>query len=241
ASNGTVSVTWTPTDNDILYAKLYDPNGNVLAWDTVKVPNDTSTGDWVDLGLPSGILWATRNVGANSPTDYGDYFAWGETSPKSIYNWSTYRYCNGTSGTLTKYCNVLGWGYNYFTDNLTTLQAGDDAATANWGGGARTPTYAECRELISNTIHEWTSRNGVYGMRFTARNGRSIFLPAAGLRWDGSLGDAGVYGCYWSSSLYTGGPLSAWYLDFDEGDDVGTNTYLDRSVGFSVRPVRSAH
>ncbi len=241
ARNGTVSVTWTPTTNDVLYAKLYDPNGNVLAWDTVKVPRDNSTGDWVDLGLPSGILWATRNVGATSPEDYGDYFAWGETSPKSVYDWSTYRYCNGSYNTLTKYCSNSSYGYNgfTFTDNLTTLQAGDDAATANWGGGARTPTATEWRELINNTTSQWTTQNGVYGRRFTSSNGRSIFLPAAGCRWVSSLYDAGSYGFYWSSSLSTSGPSSAWGLDFDSGD-VSTDYYYGRYYGLSVRPVRSA-
>ena len=86
---------------------------------------------YVDLGLPSGTLWATCNVGADTPEGYGDYFAWGETQPKDVYNWSNYQYCNGSHDQLTKYCNNSSYGYNGFTDNLTTLQPGDDAATAN--------------------------------------------------------------------------------------------------------------
>lgn len=239
ARNGTVSVTWTPTANDVLYAKLYDQNGNVLAWDTVNVPRDNSTGDWVDLGLPSGILWATRNVGATSPEDYGDYFAWGETSPKSVYDWSTYRYSYCNSGCLTKYCNYSSYGNNGFTDNLTTLQAGDDAATANWGGGARTPTDTEWQELINNTTSQWTTQNGVYGRRFTSSNGRSIFLPAAGCRGDSSLSSAGSCGYYWSSSLDTSYPRFAWGLIF-YSDGVRADYYEYRLYGLSVRPVRSA-
>lgn len=198
-----------------------------------------STGDWVDLGLPSGILWATRNVGATSPEDNGDYFAWGETSPKSFYDWSTYRYWNGSSRTFTKYCTNSSFGYNGFTDNLTTLQAGDDAATANWGGGARTPTVTEWNELINNTTSQWTTQNGVYGRRFTASNGRSIFLPAAGDHSGSSFYDAGSYGYYWSSSLNASYPLDASRLYFNS-DYVSAGGGDVRRFGYSVRPVRSA-
>ena len=91
--------------------------------------------EYVDLGLPSGTLWATCNVGASKPEDYGGYFAWGETNPKNVYDWTTYKLCRGTDRTLTKYCNDSYYGYNGFTDNLNTLQSNDDAATANWGIG----------------------------------------------------------------------------------------------------------
>ena len=192
--------------------------------------------DWVDLGLPSGLLWATRNVGATSPEDYGDYFAWGETSPKEVYNWDTYRYCNGDYNQLTKYCSKSSVGYNGFTDNLTILQHGDDAATANYGG--RTPTKEEWEELMSNTTVSWTTRNGVNGRLFTATNGNSLFLPAAGSRWDSSLDDAGSGGYYWSSSLYTVYPYYAWYFGCSSGSQ-GMDGSL-RYGGHSVRAVRSA-
>ena len=195
-----------------------------------------STGDWVDLGLPSGLLWATRNVGATAPEDYGDYFAWGETSPKSVYNWSTYIYCNGDYDQLTKYCSNSSYGYNGFTDNLTILQPGDDAATVNYGG--RTPTKQEWEELMGNTTATWTTQNGVYGRRFTGSNGNSLFLPAAGDRWDSSLYYAGSYGYYWSSSLYTGYPDNAWYFYFDSDYQNLYNYYRD--FGRTVRAVRSA-
>lgn len=192
--------------------------------------------EYVDLGLPSGLLWATCNVGADSPEDYGDYFAWAETTTKSVYNWSTYQYCMGTATTLTKYCSNAGYGYNGYTDNLTTLQTGDDAATAQWGSGWRMPTKEEWQELLANTTNTWTTRNGVYGRLFTATNGNSLFLPAAGFRVEGSLYYAGSYGLYWSSSLTTGHPYGAWLLDFNSGNCYMGHYY--RSSGPSVRPVR---
>ena len=193
---------------------------------------------YVDLGLPSGLLWATCNLGADNPEDYGDYFAWGETQPKDTYNWSTYQYCNGSNNTLTKYCNDASYGYNGFTDNLTTLLPEDDAATANWGNGWRMPTKEEWQELYQNTTVTWTTRNGVNGRLFTASNGNSLFLPAAGYRWYAELDDAGDYGYYWSSSLYTVSPSCAWSLYFDSDDYYVYSSY--RHSGRSVRAVRSS-
>ena len=189
--------------------------------------------EYIDLGLPSGTLWATCNVGANSPEEYGDYFAWGETTPKTIYDWSTYQY-GSSSSTLTKYCNYSCYGKNGFTDNKTVLDAGDDAATANWGDSWRMPTLAEIQELLDNTTATWTTQNGVSGRKFTASNGNSIFLPAAGYYYEG-----GPYavsdGYYWSGLLPTGNPNSAYSLHF-----YSCNVYWDdygRFHGHSVRPV----
>jgi hypothetical protein len=192
---------------------------------------------YVDLGLPSGTKWATCNVGADSPEDYGDYFAWGETTPKDTYNWSTYQYCNGSNNTLTKYCDDANYGYNGFTDDLTTLLPEDDAATANWGPDWRMPTKEEWQELLDNTTVTWTTQNGVSGRLFTAANGNSLFLPAAGGRWDDELDDVGDYGNYWSSSLDTGHPYDAWIFGFymDYFFDMASQV---RFIGFTVRPVR---
>ena len=192
--------------------------------------------EYVDLGLPSGLLWATCNVGAETPEDYGDYFAWGEIQPKNWYDWSTYQYCNGSENTLTKYCTNASYGYNGFTDNLTTLLPEDDAATANWGGNWRMPTLEEWQELYNNTTVTWTTQNGVSGKLFTASNGNSLFLPAAGFRDDSSLYSAGSDGYYWSSSLYPNYSNYAWVLDFDS--DYCYVHYYDRNYGPSVRPVR---
>ena len=193
--------------------------------------------DYVDLGLPSGLLWATCNVGASMAEDYGDYFAWGETQPKDYYDWSTYQYCNGSNNTLTKYCTNANFGYNGYVDNLTTLLPEDDAATTNWGDGWRMPTEEEWEELLNNTTVTWTTQNGVSGRLFTASNGNSLFLPAAGYRNYGNLLDAGSCGYYWSSSLYTDDPGSAWcFIFYSDYYDMYVNY---RRCGFTVRPVRS--
>jgi hypothetical protein len=198
--------------------------------------------DYVDLGLPSGLLWATCNVGADSPEEYGDYFAWGETQPKEYYDWDTYQYANGTSWEdpqLTKYCNDANYGNNGFTDNLTTLLPEDDAATANWGSSWRMPTEEEWRELYNNTTQTWTTQNGVNGRLFTAANGNSLFLPAAGCIMDDEFEHISVTGLYWSSSLDTDFPSLAWYyyFDFYSGND-GIDDFYIRYFGQSVRPVR---
>ena len=196
-----------------------------------------TAGEWVDLGLPSGLLWAKCNLGATTPEGYGDYYAWGETATKDVYNWSTYKYCDGSDNTLTKYCYNSSIGYNGFTDNLTTLEAMDDAAAQKLGNGARMPTKAEWEELIRNTTAEWTQVNGVNGRKFTAPNGKSLFLPAAGYRYGSKLCDAGNAGHYWSSSLWESYPHCAWYFGFYEGDQFMSDYYRDD--GFSVRAVRS--
>ncbi|MBR5725498.1 MAG: leucine-rich repeat protein [Muribaculaceae bacterium] len=194
--------------------------------------------EYVDLGLPSGLLWATCNVGAASPEDYGDYFAWGETQPKDYYDWSTYQHCMGSFSTLTKYCYGSNYGYNGFIDYLSTLEPSDDAATANWGGNWRMPTQAEWQELIDNTTVTWTQQGGVNGALLTASNGNSLFLPAAGCRYGSNLSYGGYFSEYWSSSLETDGSYFAWYYVFSSSDC--SQLYTHRSDGRSVRAVRSA-
>lgn len=192
--------------------------------------------EWVDLGLPSGLLWASCNVGATAPEEYGDYFAWGETTTKSNYDLSTYAYGNDWTQ-LTKYCTDSEYGLNGFTDNLTTLQSSDDAAAVNMGGGARTPTYDEWNELIDNTTAEWTTLNGVNGRKFTAPNGKSIFLPAAGFRNGSEFDDAGSQGVYWSSSLNADRPSCVWFFNFASGGQEVAND-CGRDFGNTVRAVR---
>lgn len=179
---------------------------------------------YVDLGLSSGLKWATCNVGANAPEDYGYYFAWGEVEPKTTYNWDTYKYYDDSN--LTKYTS---------NDSKIVLDPEDDAATANWGGAWRMPTKAEQDELRNNCTWTWTTQNGVNGYKVTGPNGNSIFLPAAGCMRGGALGYAGSFGYYWSSSLDTGNPNYACNVHFSSDYVVWSSSF--RYYGFTVRPV----
>ncbi len=193
--------------------------------------------EYVDLGLPSGTLWATCNVGAIYPTEYGDYFAWGETQVKENYEWSTYKYCNGSENTLTKYCTRSDLGT---VDNKTTLESSDDAATANWGGNWRMPTEAENEELLTECTWTWTIFNGVYGFQITSKKDtrKSIFLPAAGYRKGTMLLNVGVDGYYWPSSVDLIYSAHVHVLYFESGNN-NYASYSLRYNGYSVRPVFS--
>ena len=226
---GTCTITCSATDGSGVKAKCH-----------VTVLNDNSGTldgyEYVDLGLPSGTLWATCNVGANSPEEYGDYFAWGETEPKSNYTWSTYKYCQGTETTMTKYCIDSYYGT---VDNKTELEPSDDAATANWGSNWQMPSREQYEELYNSsyTTTTWTTMNGVEGRMITSKiHGNSIFLPAAGYRSDTSLKSAGSYCYYWSRSLHTRYSDNACFLYFSSSN-IGAN-YSGRYYGRSVRPVR---
>ena len=213
-----------PTGSDdfvIYYANLPKPVGN-----------EENGHEWVDLGL--SVKWATMNVGASSPEDYGDYYAWGETTTKSNYDWTTYKYLSETSSiTLTKYNTDSSYGT---VDGKTTLDLSDDAARQNWGGTWRMPTYDELDELRFQCDWTWTTQNDINGYKVTSKtNGNSIFLPAAGCRNDSSLYSAGVRGYYLSSSIDTSSPYSARYLGFDSSDVLILS--FSRYYGRSVRPV----
>jgi len=154
-----------------------------------KSTNSFNGHEYVDLGLPSGTLWATCNVGASKPEDFGDYLTWDKGK----------------------------------------------TAVAKWGDGWRMPTKEECEELQQYTRNTWTEKNGMNGRLFTAKNGNSIFLPAAGFRWGSGHGRAGFDGRYWSSSLYT--DVYAWYLHFSSGN-CEMSHYITRYDDHSVRAVR---
>jgi hypothetical protein len=192
--------------------------------------------EFVDLGLPSGLQWATCNLGATKPEEFGLYFQWGETqgytgiTDEKIFRWTDYTLCDGTLSNMLKY-NA--------TDGLTTLELSDDAATAV-DSGCRMPTSGECQELIDNTTSELVADyngTGVAGRLFTSNNnGNSIFVPAAGGCSDGSVVSVGRGGGLWSSSLYTKEPESAFGLTF--GSTVLGMFGVARYDGISVRPVR---
>ena len=248
------TLTWTSSDEHI--AKV-DANGKVTAVSkgtatikatandgseisascAVSVKNPSCPSGAVDLGL--GVYWATCNLNesgfVSSPEAYGDYYAWGETETKSNYSWSTYKFGTSLSGPFSKYNTQRSYGS---IDNKTVLEPEDDAAHVNLGGKWRMPTDEEWTELRTKCTWTWVTDyngTGINGRLVTATNGNSIFLPAAGYRGDSYLYDAGSYGDYWSSSLYSGYPSRAWRVFFSS-DDVYRNNYY-RYFGFSVRPV----
>ena len=200
----------------------------------------------VDLGLTSGTLWMDRNVGAEKDTDYGLYFAWGETEGYTAdevgktkqFSWTDYKYANGASDKLTKYCNDSSYGNSGYTDSLTTLETTDDSALQNVHKFVM-PTKAQLQELIDGTTYTWTTKDGVSGGLFTSKvNSNSIFVLAAGGCVDGSQDYVGEFGLLWSSSLNESDPGYAWYLGFNSGEVVLNYGY--RCYGLSVRGVVSS-
>lgn len=197
----------------------------------------STTHEYVDLGLPSGTLWATYNIGATKPEEIGEYYSWGETETKDFFNWSTYKWCisnNGGLDFLTKYNS--GHRYNGKIDNLQTLLSQDDVASAKWGSEWRMPTNEEFQELLNNCQYNWAEYNGVYGAKFTASNGNSMFLPVGGYYESSTIYDTNSRGFYWSSSLLNDYEFCALNVYF-RSEGVGMNAG-NRRLGFPVRSVR---
>ena len=228
---GTYDYEWSNADAVTLVAgKTYD-----LAMSAIASPVGQVNGhQFVDMG---GRKWATCNVGAENPEDYGDYFSWGETAPKTTYTWSTYAH-GSAPNSLTKYCTDSQYGAGGFTDMLTELQLSDDAARQNWGGSWRTPTEADWTWLRENCTWAWQDDyNGKGGMLITSDiNGNTIFLPAAG--YYDEDGFKGVdYSYYWSSTLnmlFNDPYTVAFQSNYGY---IPTYSASDRYFGQSVRPV----
>ena len=222
---------------------------------TLPTPDPEPTYNYVDLGLPSGLKWATRNLGkdgfVSSPEEYGDYYAWAELAPyyssrnpftwvagKTGYNWASYQWCQGTNTTLTRYNNKTA---NGDVDNKTVFSDynyADDAAQSLDGGKWRTPTDAEWAELIANCTWTWTTQNGVNGCLVSSSNGKSIFLPAAGC-WvsnNTTSTDTGDWGNYWSASLHTDDPRYSMRVGFSSSSASSVSRGW-RYYGRSIRPV----
>ena len=241
----------------VIYALLMD--GSKVAQCTVRV----GCPDPVDLGLPSGVKWASFNIGASRPEDYGDYYAWGETithyepgyaqsdfpvwkpedwsdyGEKSFeggYDWNAYKFYMWDSRDLSKYCTRAVYGYDGFTDGKTVLDPEDDVAHVAFGGDWRMPSWAEMNELKDECFWEWTMQGGVNGYKVTGPNGNSIFLPAAGERYNTSIELLNAEGLYWTSSLYTTRPDLSVAVNFDaEGVCWISGWY--RRYGLTIRPV----
>lgn len=205
--------------------------GEIKEFTTLPYSENANNHAYVDLGL--SVKWATMNVGANSPEEYGDYFAWGEIQPKEAYNWSSYKWCNGTRNLQIKYCTSTNYG---FVDDKIELERNDDIAIVNWGGAWRMPTANEQYELCKECTWTWTTQNGVNGYKVTSKkNNNSIFLPTNGFRSGSKLYEEGESGYYWSSSLNDGYPDLAYCININSAGVQYEDAY--RRDGHAIRPV----
>lgn len=199
---------------------FYDVNEILEHEDVIKILSkhdlDNNNYDYVDLGLPSGTLWATRNVGASSPEEYGKYFAWGEIDgyhSKVVHEFNGNSYKYGNDSERTKYNTQ---------DGLLELELSDDAAHANMGGDWKMPTAEQIEELFKETNHEWVEDyqgTGINGRVFTSKtNGNTMFIPASGYRWNSYVNNQGEGAELWSSTLSTdypsGGVMGYFYSDY---------------------------
>lgn len=219
----------TTAEADAAYANDYEEPWTSLTDENGEVRYNKSINanghEYVDLGLPSGTLWATMNIGATSPEEYGDYFAWGETEPRDFFPSGDYKWDDGTNqGICTKYND---------TDNLMVLELEDDSARANWGGGWKMPTEAQMTELTGNTTSSESVINEVTGITFTSTiNGNSVFFPYGGKNITGPR-NIGSLMEYWSSSRASDS-LYAKRLSNEGGITVAEEM---RSIGFKIRAV----
>ena len=195
--------------------------------DVILGNGPTNSHTYVDLGLPSGTLWATCNVGASTPEEFGDYFAWGETTTKEIYDWINYKWCNGSSTTLTRYCTNRSYGEVDYWTNLLPI---DDAASVNWGSLWCIPTYDQQQELMLYCNWQISTSNNVSGYTVTGPNGNSLFLPFAG-----SASENGLFGIFWSSNFEYQTPCIAQGICINSGGKYGYSN--SRCIGASIRAV----
>ena len=238
--DGEMTLSFSESIWDSLYGFTSVPENKILMKPRTDIGTNANGKAYVDLGLTSGTLWATMNVGATSETDYGSYFQWGDIKNKSNAecSWSTYKYSDGSN--FSKY-NTGNNGYGGTIDNKLTLDIEDDAARANMGGDWRMPSIALMDELVSETTSEWITNfneTGINGRKFTSKTDPSkyIFIPAAGYRSGSSSDDQGIYGDVWSSSLRISPPTTAKVLNFDSVS-FSAGSGSDRYNGFSVRGV----
>lgn len=252
SGSGINTITVTVSQNSTVserIGKIVVKGLNSNAEKTIAIIQIKTNGhEYVDLGLPSGLLWATCNVGASKPEDFGDYFAWGATEPQAVYDWVNTPFQTQDTKYYyeQKFTKYLGSTTSSYKDSSakdsdalkTVLDPEDDAAHVNWGGSWRMPTREELEELIdrNNCNWTWTTQNGVKGYKVTSlKNRKSLFLPAPGYR-SSILCLEGTDGLYWSSSLFMSSyPDYAYNLGFNGGSVTCGGAF--RSDGLSVRPV----
>lgn len=247
------AVSWESSNQDVA---IILPDGTITAYEegTTTITATTNFGgftatcevtvfkgnnghEYVDLGLPSGTKWSIMNVGSNSPSEFGSYYAWGETRTDTEYIWEAYDLCALTNTALMKYNTSKSFGRD--VDNKTILEAGDDAASVSWGGSWRTPTKVEWNELINNCNWTWTTIEGTSGYKVQSKiegyTEKWIFLPASGQTIGYWTEDFGSNGYYWSSSLYTASPDQAEALNFSKSTKLVSGVM--RCNGLIIRPV----
>lgn len=234
-----------PLGAQVAYMNIMLENGEIIEYavDDVKeisfsVDDNCITDgvhEWVDLGLTSGTLWATYNVGASTPDGYGYYYAWGEIDKKNSYYWPTYKFSNSDGTSFTKYNTVGSFGR---VDNLTELTADDDVALHEWGKEWAIPTASQIKELMDECNWEWTYYDGSMGYLVRSKkNDRYIFLPAAGNVYEKQISYTNMDGHYWTKSLSTEwAPQCALILNFNSRRYEITDS--SRFMGGSVRPVK---
>ena len=221
-----ISLTPLSDGNSIVSVKDISSGQSAIIEVSVLYPSgECPVAEAVDLGLPSGTRWASWNVGASKPEEFGGYYAWGETEEKDYYDWSNYTHCDGSSTTCHR-----------FNDDIADSEY--DVAHVKWGGSWTLPTQMQIRELVRYCSREWSSQNGVNGILFTGPNGATVFFPAAGFCWLGSLYAGSMEGNYYWSSIPENSNAwgGAYGLFFDSNDCHGFNRY-GRDYGFPVRPV----
>ena len=218
----------------VVSCEEYLPDGELFGTDEY-VPSGAINGHgYVDLGL--SVKWATCNVGASTPEECGGYYAWGETEEKDNYEWSTYKWANGTNRTITKYCTSSYYGT---VDKKKILDAADDVAHVKWGGSWRMPTEDEQNELLNNCTLTWTTLNGIIGCKLTStKNGNCIFLPVTG-EYTETVIKRSQHGYYWPSSLCNNHDDFASCLYFGDDNTLSVNRVgiISRYCGHTVRPV----
>ena len=209
------------------YKSVHKVNGGESKPQPFISQSNNAQNERIDLGLSSGILWATCNIGASSPSEIGDFFAWGEKEPKDAYGWETYKLCRGSYNSIFKYTEA---------DGKNVLDSQDDVAKSRLGGEWRIPTKEDMKELVEECEWKWTSQNGQLGWKVIGSNNNYIFLPASGSASSYRIAGVNELGRYWTATRDESN-YSAYNLRFKDGTDTIVVVDDTRFYGRTVRPV----